>query len=321
MPDPSPGRRYLAGLDAERLRLDLRTMALDGHEPLWSMGDDTPTPGHGRVQRRAADHLKQSFAQVTNPPIDPERERLVVDLRVHVGRRAPLLGGLPRSARSIRVARPIVADLDGLIAGVRRLRAGPVVRLDATWPAVAGPDGLEAALDDLAASAVTAARGGAVVVVLSDRALDLERLPLPSVLAAGAVHAALTEAGLRGRTDIVVDAADVLDVHALAMVIAAGARVVRPWLAIRLAAEVAGTRGAEEMSVPDAVGNLLDAFEAGLRKTLARMGISAVASYAGGASSRRSTSPQRSAPGASPRRSGGRDRSGSRSCRPPARAP
>ncbi|MCI0583158.1 MAG: glutamate synthase large subunit [Chloroflexi bacterium] len=285
--DLTAGRRYLAGLDAERLRLDLRTMALEAHEPLWSMGDDTPTPGHGRIQRRAADHLKQSFAQVTNPPNDPERERLVVDLRVHLGRRPPLLGGMPRRGSTVRLARPLVADLEGLLGAVRGLRAGRVVTLDATWSpagdAGGGSGGLAAALDRLAAEALDAARQGAVAVVISDRHLDLDRPPLPSVLAAGAVHAALTEAGLRGRTDIVADAADVLDVHALAMVIAAGARAVHPWLAIRQAAEVAGSRGAEAVSVPVAVGNLLDAFEAGLRKTLARMGISAVASYAGGA--------------------------------------
>jgi glutamate synthase domain-containing protein 2/glutamate synthase domain-containing protein 1/glutamate synthase domain-containing protein 3 len=278
----STGRRYLAALDAERLRLDVRTLAIDAHEPLWSMGDDTPTPGHGRVQRRAADHLKQAFAQVTNPPIDPERERLVVDLRVQVGRRAPLLGGRSGQARSVRLARPMVADLAGLLATLRRVRGG-VVGLDTTWPAAAGRDGLEAVLERLAVDAVAAARRGAIAIVLSDRGLDLDRLPVPSVLAAGAVHAALTEAGLRGRTDIVVDAADVLDVHSLAMAVAAGARVVHPWLAIRLAAEAAGSRGAEELDVERAVGNLLDGLEAGLRKTLARMGISAVASYAGGA--------------------------------------
>ena len=126
-------------------------------------------------------------------------------------------------------------------------------------------------------------QGRAAVVLVSDRALGVDRLPVPSVLAVGAVHAALTEAGLRGRTDIAVEAADVLDPHSLAMVLAAGARVVHPWLAIRVAAEAAGSRGAEELTEEAAVGNLLDGFEAGLRKTLARMGISAVASYVGGA--------------------------------------
>ena len=279
----SPGLRFIAGLDAERLRLDLRTMATEGHEPLWSMGDDTPTPGFGRVARRAVDHLKQSFAQVTNPPIDPERERLVVDLRVHLGRRSPLLGGLPRRPRSIRLARPIVVDLPGLLGAVRAMRGAGIVELESTWPATAGPDGLEAAIEWLAREAVAAAERGAVLVVLSDRSFGSDQLPLPSVLAVGAVHAALTDAGLRGRTDILVEAGDVLDVHALAMVVAAGARAVNPWLAIRCAAEFAGSRGAEDLTVDAAMFNLLGAFETGLRKTLARMGISAVASYSGGA--------------------------------------
>ncbi|MBI3746075.1 MAG: glutamate synthase large subunit [Chloroflexi bacterium] len=282
-PDPSAGGRYLAGLDAERLRLDIRTMTIEGHEPLWSMGDDTPTPGHGRVQRRAADHLKQSFAQVTNPPIDPERERLVVDLRAFVGRRPPLLGGIPDRAAGIRLSRPIVADLEGLGTALRGLRQGKVVTLDATWPAADGESALAAALDRLACGAVSAAAGGAVALLVTDRSLDRERLPVPSVLAAGAVHSALTAAGLRGRADVVVEAADILDAHALAMTLAAGARAVHPWLAIRLAAEVAGTHGADGLDAQGAVANLLDAFEAGLRKTLARMGISAVASYTGGA--------------------------------------
>ena len=91
-------------------------MTLEGHEPLWSMGDDTPTPGRGRLDRPVADHLRQAFAQVTNPAIDPERERVVMDLRVELGRRPSLLGGLPRGPRTARLPRPIVADLGGCSA-------------------------------------------------------------------------------------------------------------------------------------------------------------------------------------------------------------
>ena len=212
------------------------------------MGDDTPTPGFARVDRRAADYLKQSFAQVTNPPIDPERERLVVDLRVHVGRRSPLLGGMPHSPRMVRLVRPLVVDPAAIVEAIRELGSGRVVTLDATWPADAGPDGLARALDRLAEEALRAARRGAAAVIVSDRNLTLDRLPLPSVFAVGAVHSALTEAGLRGRTDVIAESADVLDVHALAMTLAAGARAVHPWLAIELAAEVAGTRGAEGLT-------------------------------------------------------------------------
>ena len=150
--------RYLSGLDAERARLDIKTMALEGHEPLWSMGDDTPTPGRGRLDRPVADHLRQAFAQVTNPAIDPERERVVMDMRVELGRRPALLGGLPRGPRTIRLDRPVVVDLDGLLSAVRE--DGARVRiLDATWDATDGSSGLETALDRLAREAVAAAPG------------------------------------------------------------------------------------------------------------------------------------------------------------------
>ncbi len=285
-PSPSarptpPALRVLAGLDAERARLDIRTMVVEAREPLWSMGDDTPTPARARIDRPVTDHLRQAFAQVTNPPIDPERERTVMDLHVELGRRPALLGGIPAGPRTVRLDRPVVADLEELLG---RFELRRVRRLDATWDPADGPDGLARSLDALATEALQAVEAGsAEVVVVSDRSMTLGRPALPSVLAIGAVHAALGAAGLRGRADLVADSADILDVHALAMVIAAGATVVHPWLAIELAAELAGGRGTEALDEADAVGRLLDAFEAGLRRTLARMGISAVASYVGGA--------------------------------------
>ncbi len=272
--------RFLAGLDAERFRLDVRTMVVDGHEPLWSMGDDTPTPALARTDRPVTDHLRQAFAQVTNPPIDAERERAVVDCRVELGPRGSIFGGsgAAAGAGTLRLDRPFVADLAGLLqAAPMRTR-----RLDATWPGAAGDSGLEAALERLAARALAAARRGIGLLVISDGTFTLDRLPIPSVLAVGAVHAALTAAGLRGRCDLLVDAADILDVHAAAMAIAAGAGAVHPRLAIELAAELAGSRGLEELSAEAAAARLIEAFEAGLRKTLARMGISTVASYVGG---------------------------------------
>ena len=131
-------------------------------------------------------------------------------------------------------------------------------------------------------AAVDAATAGIEVLLVSDASIAIDRLPVPSILAAGAVHTALTQGGLRGRTDIVVDAADILDVHAMAMALAVGATAVHPRLALELATELAGSRGAEDLTPSDAIANIVDAFAAGLRKTLARMGISAIASYIGG---------------------------------------
>jgi glutamate synthase (ferredoxin) len=278
-PPTSPAQRWLHGLDAERLRLDIKTMTLEATEPLWSMGDDTPTPAQGRLGRRAADHLRQSFAQVTNPAIDPERERIVMSMAVEVGRRRPLLAGPGGPApATLRLASPFVGDLQPLRAAFgHRLRT-----LDASWPAANGSHGLREAVERLTAQAVRAAGAGAHVVVVSDRRAGGRRLPVPSVLAIGAVHTALTDAGLRGQTDVVAQSGDVLDVHAAAMALACGARAVHPWLAVELAGELAGSRGAEQLSPPDAVANLLKALDKGMRKVLARMGISAVASYCGG---------------------------------------
>ena len=269
-------------MSAERARLDIKTMALEAHEPLWSMGDDTPTAGRGRLDRPVADHLRQAFAQVTNPAIDPERERAVMDLRVELGRRPALLGGPPRGPRTVRLARPIVVDADGLRAALRVAKVR-TRRLDAVWFAKSGPVGLERALERLASDAIAAANAGVEVLVLSDHSFGSEALPIPSILAVGAVHTALTAAGLRGRADVFVETSDVLDVHSMAMVIAVGATAVHPWLALELAAELAGTRGAETLTPSDTIERLALAFEAGLRKTLARMGISAVSSYVGGA--------------------------------------
>ena len=273
-------RRFLAGLDAERGRLDIRTMALEGREPLWSMGDDTPTPGRSAVDRRVADHLRQAFAQVTNPAIDPDRERAVMDLRVELGRRRSLFGGLPRPPRTVRLEHSFVMDVVPILEAF----GGRARRLDATWDPGEGPRGLVAALDRLGAGAVADPR--AELLVVSDAAGatagdGLERVPIPSILAIGAVHTALTSAGLRGRIDILADVADVLDVHAAAMAVACGATAVHPRLAIELADEVAGTRGAEGLSSDEVVERLVGAFAAGLRKTLARMGISTAASYVG----------------------------------------
>jgi len=271
--------RWLHGLDAERARLDIKTMALEGHEPLWSMGDDTPTAALGRLDRRTADHLRQSFAQVTNPAIDPERERIVMEMAVELGRRGRLLTRGPARQVTLRLASPFVADLDALRAefGAQRMR-----KLDATWDARGGEAGLAAAVDRLTRQAVSASRSGMEVLVVSDRPAGGRRLPVPSVLAVGAVHTALTDAGLRGRTDIVADSGDILDVHAAAMTLAVGARAICPWLAVELAAELAGGRGAEILTEANTVANLGAALDKGLRKVLARMGISAVSSYIGG---------------------------------------
>jgi glutamate synthase domain-containing protein 2/glutamate synthase domain-containing protein 1/glutamate synthase domain-containing protein 3 len=290
--DAARRRQILFGLDAEQLRMTVKAMATGGREPTWSMGDDTPLAVMARRPRAVAGYLRQSFAQVTNPPIDPERERAVMSLEVPVGPRPRLLDPAGRGApRCVRLPGPVLGS-SGRDALLALGRHGPgdtepwrIVTLDATWPVAdgaAGRAGLAAALDRLVVEATHARDRGADLLVVSDRGAGRGRVPIPSLLALGAINAAFVDAGLRDACDLVADAGDAFDVHALAMLLAAGADGVHPWHAIAVARAMAGSRGNEELDPERAEANLLDALEHGLRKVLARMGISTLASYRGG---------------------------------------
>ena len=154
--------------------------------------------------------------------------------------------------------------------------------LDATVARTARPLDLGAALDRLVARGLRAARGGADLLIVSDAALGPRRIPIPSLLAVGALNAALTAAGRRDRTDLLADAGDAFDIHAVAMLLASGASAVHPREALAVAREQAGTRGHERLEAATAEVQLIAALDGGLRKVLARMGISTLAAYRGG---------------------------------------
>ncbi len=270
--------RVALGLDAEIVRQAIRPMATDGHEAIWSMGDDTPIAPLAQRPRRVSAFLRQSFAQVTNPPIDPERERAVMSLGMAIGRGPDLLG--PARESEMPVIDSPVLDADGWAGLLSRIDR--VAFLDATWPASRGARGLAFALARLGRQARAAGRGGAHLVVVTDRAAGLRRLPIPSILAAGRVNQELVAAGRRSRTDVVVEAGDAFDVHDVAMLVAVGASAVHPWLLLDIAEEQAGERGSEDLEPARARANVIAALEQGLRKVLARMGISALSSYRGG---------------------------------------
>ncbi|HYU89544.1 MAG TPA: glutamate synthase large subunit, partial [Gemmatimonadales bacterium] len=275
-PTPEPERiaRQLAfGWSFEDLRYVLEPMGSAGQDAVWSMGDDTPIPPLARVPPGLYAYLRQRFAQVTNPAIDPLRETLVMSLRMHLGRRGSLLTDRPAGLRLVRNEHPVL-----LAAEMAALRAGAgaqVVTLDATWSAAAGaaPDALRTALDGLCRSAGRAVQEGARIVILSDRAADRERAPLPMLLAVGAVHQHLLESGLRTRLGLVAEAGDAWDVHHFAALIGYGAEAVHPWLAL----ESVQAQVAED----DARARFRAAAETGLLKILSKMGISTLSSYCG----------------------------------------
>src|SRR6184192_2325485 len=279
-PAPEPervARQRAFGWSFEDLRYVLEPMGGAGHDVVWSMGDDTPIPPLARVPPSLYVYLRQRFAQVTNPAIDPLRETLVMSLRMHIGRRGSLLADRPAGLRLVRNEHPVLLAEEN--AALRIGAGAQVVTLDATWSASAGavggggPDALRTALDGLCRSAGNAVREGARIVILSDRAAGRERAPLPMLLAVGAVHQHLLEHGLRTRLGLIAEAGDAWDVHHFAALIGYGAEAVHPWLAL----ESVQVQVAED----DASLRFRAAAEAGLLKILSKMGISTLSSYCG----------------------------------------
>jgi glutamate synthase (ferredoxin) len=268
-------RQIAFGWSFEDLRYVLEPMGGAGQDAVWSMGDDTPIPPLARVPPPVYAYLRQRFAQVTNPPIDPLRETLVMSLRMHLGRRNSLLADGLAGLRLVRNEHPVLLAEE--MAALRAVAGAQAVTLDATWPApeggAGGGDAMRGALEGLCSATARAVRQGARIVILSDRGADRDRAPLPMVLAVGAVHQHLLERGLRTRLGLVAEAGDAWDVHHFAALIGYGAEAVHPWLALESV-----RRQVEDENAPV---QYRTAAEKGLLKILSKMGISTLSSYCG----------------------------------------
>src|SRR5689334_1169082 len=263
------------GYNAEDLRLVLEGMATQGADPIWSMGDDTPIPPLSAIAPGLYSYFRQRFAQVTNPPIDPLREAMVMSLRMHLGRRGSPLLERATYARMLRLEHPILLPEE--MSALRNVAGFSAVTLDAVWDSSKGGSGLQSALRVLRREAERAAWRGAHIVVVSDRSVDARRAPIPMLLAIGAVRQHLVERGLRARVGLVAEAGDAFDIHHLATLIGYGAEAVHPWLAI----ESVGALFESEPSPTQARARYRDAAEKGLLKVLSKMGISTLSSYCG----------------------------------------
>ena len=275
------------GIGFEDVRYMMEPMGEHGVEPAWSMGDDTPIAPLALHPRSVYAYLRQRFAQVTNPPIDSLRETMVMSLRMHLGRRSSPLLERPDSAHMMRIEHPVL-----LADEMERLRDFPgfrAVTIDATWPAHAGASGLMAELPVLCRAAERAVKKGARILIISDRAAGKLRVPIPALLALGAVRQHLVRTGQRAKVGIVVESGDAFDPHHFATLFGYGAEAVHPWLAC---ATVAATfaeapghgRNEEERKRPEphvALVNYRTAVEKGLLKILGKMGISTLSSYCG----------------------------------------
>jgi glutamate synthase (ferredoxin) len=280
-PDDLLVRQSAHGFTKEELAMVLKPMATDAYEPTFAMGDDSPLPPMAGRPRPVSHYLRQRFAQVTNPPIDPLRERLVMSLRTLVGPRAHLLTEHADAARLLAFDSFFVypSAVDDLTR--RDLNPFATVLLDATFDVTAGPAGLADRVRDLAEAADAAVADGAVVVTLDNGAVDGSRVPVPSLLALGAVHQALVGSRRRSDASLVAVADDVRDTHSIAALLGFGADLVCPRLALQTVAAEADAADAGDLVSSDAQERFRAAVEAGVLKIMSKMGISTVDSYRG----------------------------------------
>jgi glutamate synthase (ferredoxin) len=264
------------GYTREDVRMILQPMATEGKDAVWSMGDDTPLAFLARAPRPVYGFFRQRFAQVTNPAIDPLREACVVSLHTRLGPWPHLLDkNAPLPGISLKSPFLSLGQVEALRRGEHPHRAE--LRLAELSCVFAASKTLVEALDEACMQAIDLVRGGARILLLTDRGASAEALPIPMAMATGAVHQALVAAGLRTLAGIAVEAGDCRDIHHAAVLIGYGAGAVCPWLALEtgLSLAPAGTESVETE------GKMLKALDAGLAKVMSKMGISVVDSYRG----------------------------------------
>ncbi len=268
------------GYTHEELQFVLQAMVNDAKEPIGSMGDDTPLGVMAGRPRLLYSYFKQKFAQVTNPPIDPLREELVMSLETYLGPRGSLLEERPEHARLFHLASPLLTNAE--LAALLRDHAGGfrAAVIPATFPAESGPSGLERAIERMGADAERAIADGASILVVSDRGVDAGQAPVPMLMAVGALHHHLIRAGLRMRASIVVETAEARDVHQIACLVGYGASAVNPYLAFETIAELVED-GDLHAELHRAFERYETAVDAGLLKIMSKMGISTVSAYHG----------------------------------------
>ncbi|HEU4894730.1 MAG TPA: glutamate synthase central domain-containing protein, partial [Acidimicrobiia bacterium] len=267
------------GYTAEERRLILAPLA-QGATPTGSMGDDTGLAVLAERPRRLTRYFHQMFAQVTNPPMDPIREKLVMSLRIQLGRRGSLLEDSPSRAHLIELASPILSDeeLNSIVrTGDRRFFSHWIA---ATWEASGGPDGMKQRIDEICTESADAVRLGASILVLSDRETSAAEAPIPILLVVGAVHHHLIDEGVRGDVSLVVVSGEPRDAHDIAALIGFGASAVNPYLAIDQVIDLARS-GMIDIDPVTAQENYRSGLETGLLKIMSKMGICTLSAYRG----------------------------------------
>jgi len=270
------------GYSTEDLDTILSPMALEGKEPIGSMGSDVPLAVLSDQPQHLSSYFKQLFAQVTNPPIDPIRERMVMSLATFVGNNGNLLSEDPIACHSVALKHPVLTNHE--MEKLRSIDTGIFqAKTLQTYFRADGKNGsLKRGLDRLCRYATDAVEDGFEVLILSDRAIDSEHAPIPSLLAAAAVHHHLIRKGLRGQVGLVIEAGDVWEVHHFACLIGYGATAINPYLALSTINDLKQTNKlCTDLDKKYLTKNYIKAVNDGLLKVFSKMGISTLQSYQG----------------------------------------
>ncbi|OYY74467.1 MAG: glutamate synthase large subunit [Gammaproteobacteria bacterium 28-57-27] len=257
----------------------LRVLAESGQEAIGSMGDDTPMAVLSKIERSPYDYFRQQFAQVTNPPIDPLRETIVMSLETSIGQERNLFEETAEHAHRLLLESPILTEgkFNALMAVEDAAFASTVIQLNRPES-----EDLETSIRAVCDEAVAAVRAGNVLITLSDLCIEQGQLPIHALLATGAVHHRLIEEGLRSRANLIIETATARDPHHFACLIGYGATAVYPYLAFE---SIAGLQRTGEMkaglSSAKMTANFVKGIDKGLMKILSKMGISTIASYRG----------------------------------------
>ncbi len=270
------------GYSTEDLDTIIAAMAIDGKEPIGSMGTDVPLAILSEQPQHLSSYFKQLFAQVTNPPIDPIRERMVMSLATFAGSNGNLLVEDPLACHSVALKHPVLTNHE--LEKIRSIDTGifQAKTLQTYFRANGKPGALKAGLDRLCRYAVDAVEDGFEVIILTDRAIDSDHAPIPSLLATAAVHHHLIRKGYRGQVGIIVEAGDVWEVHHFACLLGFGATAINPYLAMSSIRDMKLTGKMQTDLDPDYLKkNYVKAVNEGLLKVFSKMGISTLQSYQG----------------------------------------
>jgi glutamate synthase (NADPH/NADH) large chain len=273
-------RQKTFGYTVEDLHHILEPMAVNGQEADGSMGNDAPPAVLSDKPQPLFSYFKQRFAQVSNPPLDAIREELVTSLEIFIGSEQNLFEETALHCQQLKLSQPIITNQE--LEKIRNLTSGPIQSstISTLFPPESGS--IEKAIDQLCASATSAIAAGSALLILSDRGVDKDHAPIPSLLATAAVHHHLIRTGLRTKVGIIVESGEPRDVSQMAVLIGYGAGAINPYLALETMQDMVNRQLlSNPIDYKKAEQNFIKAIDKGLLKIISKMGISTIQSYRG----------------------------------------